>query len=63
MFYSDHKQRSGAGKRAASLGTFPEERPRQTRKAVLSYQEELELQVCYIIKLKGVLSDKVLAYD
>ncbi|XP_040288737.1 centrosome and spindle pole-associated protein 1 isoform X1 [Bufo bufo] len=40
----DNKQRSGAG-RGASLGTFPEERPRQTREAVLSYQEELEHQI------------------
>ncbi|KAM4027292.1 centrosome and spindle pole-associated protein 1 isoform 2-T2 [Anomaloglossus baeobatrachus] len=40
----DNKQRPGAG-RGASLGTFPEERPRQTREAVLSYQEDLERQI------------------
>ncbi|XP_075682259.1 centrosome and spindle pole-associated protein 1 isoform X2 [Rhinoderma darwinii] len=40
----DSKHRSGAG-RGASLGTFPEEKPRQTREAVLSYQEELEGQI------------------
>ncbi|XP_072007878.1 centrosome and spindle pole-associated protein 1 isoform X3 [Engystomops pustulosus] len=40
----DNKQKSGTGK-GASLGSFPEERPRQTREAVLSYQEELERQI------------------
>ncbi|CAJ0966084.1 unnamed protein product, partial [Ranitomeya imitator] len=39
-----NKQRPGAG-RGASLGAFPEERPRQTREAVISYQEELERQI------------------
>ncbi|XP_073535504.1 centrosome and spindle pole-associated protein 1 isoform X2 [Phyllobates terribilis] len=42
--HQDNKQRPGAG-RGASLGAFPEERPRQTREAVLSYQEELERQI------------------
>ncbi|XP_077126726.1 centrosome and spindle pole-associated protein 1 isoform X2 [Ranitomeya variabilis] len=42
--HQDNKQRPGAG-RGASLGVFPEERPRQTREAVISYQEELERQI------------------
>ncbi|XP_073439980.1 centrosome and spindle pole-associated protein 1 isoform X2 [Dendrobates tinctorius] len=42
--HQDNKQRPGAGK-GASLGAFPEERPRQTREAVISYQEELERQI------------------
>ncbi|XP_056378064.1 centrosome and spindle pole-associated protein 1 isoform X2 [Hyla sarda] len=40
----DNKQRSGTGK-GASLGVFPEERPRQTRDAAISYQEELQQQI------------------
>ncbi|KAM3928594.1 centrosome and spindle pole-associated protein 1 isoform 1-T1 [Leptodactylus fuscus] len=40
----DNKQKSGVGK-GASLGTFPEERPRQTKEAAVSYQEELERQI------------------
>ncbi|XP_063779928.1 centrosome and spindle pole-associated protein 1 isoform X2 [Pseudophryne corroboree] len=40
----DNKQKAGGG-RGASLGAFPEERPRQTRDAVLSYQEQLEQQI------------------
>ncbi|XP_069813615.1 centrosome and spindle pole-associated protein 1 isoform X2 [Dendropsophus ebraccatus] len=40
----ENKPKPGAG-RGASLGSFPEEKPRQTREAVLSYQEELERQI------------------
>ncbi|XP_068093566.1 centrosome and spindle pole-associated protein 1 isoform X2 [Hyperolius riggenbachi] len=40
----DSKQRPGAAK-GASLGSFPEEKPRQNRQAAQSYQEELERQI------------------
>ncbi|KAG9478882.1 hypothetical protein GDO78_012511 [Eleutherodactylus coqui] len=40
----ENKQKSFAG-RGATLGAFPEERPRQNRETVLSYQEELERQI------------------
>ncbi|KAM9308386.1 centrosome and spindle pole-associated protein 1 [Gastrophryne carolinensis] len=38
------KQRPGAAK-GATLGLFPEEKPRQNRQVAQSYQEELELQI------------------
>ncbi|XP_068093569.1 centrosome and spindle pole-associated protein 1-like isoform X2 [Hyperolius riggenbachi] len=40
----DSKQRAGA-EEGASLGSFPEEKPRQNRQAAQSYQEELERQI------------------
>ncbi|XP_075069710.1 centrosome and spindle pole-associated protein 1 isoform X2 [Mixophyes fleayi] len=40
----DNRQKTSGGK-GASLGVFPDEKPRQTRENILSYQDDLQQQI------------------